>query len=63
MEKGQLELLKKMYLGTKVHVIIKDQYHPIDGEGTVVYVDDMGHLHGTWGSLSAIIGEDEIEVI
>lgn len=63
MEEGQLELLKKMYLGTRVHVVIDDPYHPINGEGVVTYVDDIGQLHGTWGSLAAIPGQDTIEII
>lgn len=32
-------------------------------EGMVEYVDDMGHLHGSWGGLAVIPGEDMFEVI
>ena len=57
MSKDQIE---KLYLGKQVHVIIDDPYHSIDAWGTVESVDDMGQLHGTWGSLAAIPGVDYI---
>lgn len=31
--------------------------------GIVEHVDDMGHLHGTWGGLAVIPGQDMFEVI
>lgn len=51
------------YLNKKVHVVINDPYHSIDADGIVTYVDDAGQLHGTWGGLAAIPGEDSITII
>lgn len=51
------------YLGKKVFVSIEDPWHPIHAEGIVERVDDMGQLHGTWGSLAAIPGIDSIQII
>lgn len=39
-----------------------DQSYP-GKEGVVKHIDDMGQLHGTWGELAIIPGEDEIEII
>ena len=55
--------LENKYLGKKVHVIIDDPYHRIDSEGEVKVIDDIGQLHGTWGGLAAVPGEDVIEVL
>ena len=32
-------------------------------EGTITRIDDMGQLHGTWGGLAVIPGEDSFVVI
>ena len=32
-------------------------------EGTITHIDDMGQLHGTWGGLAVIPGEDSFEII
>ena len=32
-------------------------------EGTVTYVDSLGQLHGTWGSLAVIPKVDDITVL
>lgn len=32
-------------------------------EGVVRRIDDMGQIHGTWGGLAVIEGEDSYEVI
>ena len=32
-------------------------------EGIVRRIDDMGQIHGTWGGLAVIEGEDSYEVI
>lgn len=55
-----IEDLKKTYLGKEVHVIINDPYHPIDAWGTVTRVDSIGQLHGTWGGVAAMPGQDYI---
>lgn len=32
-------------------------------EGVVRSIDDMGQLHGSWGGLAIIPGEDQFELI
>jgi len=32
-------------------------------EGEITHIDDMGQLHGTWGGLAVIPGEDNYEII
>ena len=32
-------------------------------QGYVTSIDDMGQLHGTWGGLAVIPGEDEFVII
>ena len=32
-------------------------------EGVIKHIDDMGQLHGTWGGLAVIPGEDSFTVI
>lgn len=34
-----------------------------DKEGRITRIDSMGHLHGTWGGLAVIPGEDDFTVI
>ena len=31
--------------------------------GTIEHIDAIGQLHGTWGGLAVIPGEDEFEII
>lgn len=61
--KEERERVRAKYLGKKVHVIINDPYRYIDADGIVERVDDAGQLHGTWGGLAAIPGEDSIRII
>jgi len=63
MPRSEIEELRKKYTGKTVRVIINDPYHPVYATGIVEHVDDMGQLHGTWGGLAAIPGEDEITII
>jgi hypothetical protein len=55
--------IKEKYTGKRVYVEINDMYNPTYGEGVVNYVDDAGQLHGTWGSLAAMPGEDVITIL
>lgn len=32
-------------------------------EGVITHIDSLGQLHGTWGGLAVIPGEDAFEVI
>ena len=59
----EIQYLKDRYLGKKVQVEILDPYHPIINTGTVERVDGIGQLHGTWGGLAAITGEDIIKIL
>ena len=51
----------KAKAGDKIRIIhLKGEDDRYDGrEGTVEYVDALGQLHGTWGSLAVIPEEDE----
>ena len=51
-------------VGTKIRIIYMDgEPHYAGREGTVIYIDSIGQLHGTWGGLAVVPGIDEIEVI
>lgn len=58
---------KSEYEGKKIRIINMDD--ELSGKnyngktGTVEYVDSLGQLHGTWGSLAVIPEIDEFEVI
>ncbi len=53
------------YLGKKVRINhLQGENGRYDGkEGVVTRVDDMGDLHGTWGSLAIIVDSDNFSVI
>lgn len=45
---------------------LDDPYTPesyVGREGAVEHIDSMGQLHGTWGGLAVIPGEDGFTVI
>lgn len=52
-------------VGMKVHINhINDPYADYSGrEGVIVHIDDMGQLHGTWGSLALVPEEDSFSSI
>ena len=60
MTKKQIE---DIYLGKEVHVVINDGIDFFSGVGVVERVDDIGQLHGTWGGLGVMPGEDQITII
>ena len=37
--------------------------HYTGREGVIKHIDDIGQLHGTWGGLAIVPGEDSFEVI
>ena len=37
--------------------------HYVGREGVIQHIDDIGQLHGTWGGLAVIPGEDSFEII
>ena len=53
-------------VGDRIRILKMDDpyalYYP-GKEGIVTNIDDMGHLHGTWGGLAVLLDVDEIEVI
>ena len=55
----------KVKAGDRIRIIhLKGEDDRYDGrEGTVEYIDAIGQLHGTWGSLAVIPEEDEFVVI
>ena len=59
----EIQYLKDRYVGKKVQGEILDPYHPIINTGIVERVDGIGQLHGTWGGLAAIPGEDIIRIL
>lgn len=58
-------------IGDKIRIIHMDDASGKDKaawkyngkEGYIQYIDDIGQIHGTWGSLAVIPGIDEIELI
>ena len=60
------ELKNKYPVGTKIRInYIDDPWaHDYTGRtGEVTHIDDMGQIHGTWGGLALVPGEDSFEVI
>ena len=51
-------------VGDTIRIIdMSGEPHYCGREGVVTHIDDMGQLHGTWGGLAVIPGEDAYEVI
>ena len=51
-------------IGDKIRIIsMADEPRYSGREGIVQRIDDMGQLHGTWGGLAVIPGEDSFEII
>ena len=51
-------------VGDKVRIIYMNGEPSYCGrEGIVRSIDDMGQIHGSWGGLAIIPGEDEYEII
>lgn len=55
----------KANIGDKVRITKMDDQDKsyVGREGIVTFIDGMGMLHGTWGGLAIIPGEDEFEII
>ena len=50
-------------VGDKIKICDMDGEPQYTGkEGVITSIDDMGQLHGTWGGLAAIPGEDYISL-
>ena len=51
-------------VGDKIRIIdMSGEPHYCGRVGVVTHIDDMGQLHGTWGGLAVIPGEDSFEVL
>ena len=51
-------------VGDKIKIIWMEGEPRYNGrEGTITHIDDMGQLHGTWGGLAVIPGEDSFEIV
>ena len=51
-------------IGMKIRIInMKDEPQYNNKIGIIEKIDDLGQLHGTWGSLAVIPELDEIEII
>lgn len=62
------ETVYGVHVGDTIKITsMKDPYIPqgsYDGkEGVVELIDSMGQLHGTWGGLAVIPGEDRFVII
>lgn len=63
------DYLEKKYMGKTIRIIylvpgcIDDNPRYAGKTGVVNYIDSEGHLFGTWGGISILVGEDEFEVI
>lgn len=66
--KKMAELVYGVHEGDTVRILsMSDPYIPQGSyngkEGVVQSIDDAGQLHGTWGGLALIPGEDRFEII
>lgn len=51
-------------VGDKIRIIdMQDEPQYSGAEGTIMFIDDIGQLHGTWGGCAVIPEVDEFEVI
>lgn len=54
----------KVKIGEKIRILhMEGEPEYTNREGVVVYIDDIGQLHGTWGGLSVIPEVDRYEII
>lgn len=68
-DREEVKRIKETYKkGTKVRLVRMNdpQAPPVDCEGTVLGVDDIGSIRVAWetgSSLSVVYGEDKVEII
>jgi hypothetical protein len=56
--------IKIELVGKKIRIIYMGGEPRYSGRtGVITSIDDMGQLHGTWGGLAVIPGEDSYEYI
>ena len=66
--KHTTELVYGVHEGDTIRILhMSDPYIPAGSyngrEGVVEHIDSIGQLHGTWGGLAVIPGEDRFMVI
>ena len=50
--------------GDKIRIISMDGEPQYEGkEGEILFIDDIGQIHGTWGGCALIPGVDSFEII
>ena len=55
---------KKVQVGDTIHIVKMSGESEYDGkEGKVKFIDSLGQLLGTWGSLAVIPGVDEFYIL
>ena len=56
--------MSKDLVGKRIKIInMKGEWNYDGREGVVQHVDSLGQLHGTWGGLAVIPGEDSFKVL
>lgn len=51
-------------VGDKVRIInMKGEPHYSGKEGIILFIDDAGQIHGTWGSCALIPDEDDFVIV
>ena len=51
-------------IGSNIRILLmKDEPNYTNKTGKILFIDGMGQLHGTWGSLAIIPEEDKFELV
>ena len=51
-------------VGDFIRIVAMDgEPHYIGKEGTVMHIDSLGQIHGTWGGCALIPGVDSFEIL
>lgn len=60
----KLQSESRYKVGQRIRIIhLQGEDNTYDGrEGEIEQIDDIGQLHGTWGSLAVIPGEDRFYI-
>lgn len=59
-----LDSYNDLTLGDEIEIIeMKDEPSYKGKKGKITFIDDLGQLHGTWGSLAIVPGEDQFKII
>ena len=59
-----VERIRQIEVGDKVKIIKMKDYEKYNNTlGEITSIDSLGQLHGTWGGLALIPGEDDFKVM